>query len=265
MKTMTRIIQLSVLLVAACSMSAAVACTTGAWSGGVTGDPAPLGDTPETALPRVSGVCAMTLTDTGSVKDESPVGEDEVYIRFYVLGDLSEETVIFEAFSNDSAADGTELISITFDGANFVFDAGAGASPDVPGKPLVAGKPGWNMIQLSWLKNDTMAYAVNADTSEIQTGSVAATDDFMESVILGTEADLNALGDKLIFDDYESHRETPVAGLLMGDVNGSGALSIADVIGLFNELNGTLATGQPDCNSSGSISIADVICLFNNL
>jgi hypothetical protein len=254
MKTMTRIIQLSVLTVAALSISTAMACTTGAWSEvGTTA----LDDTPAVALPRVSGKCAMTLTAAGSVKDNSPLGEDEVYIRFYVLGNLSADTVIFEAYSDDTPANGTKLISITFDGTNFGFDGGAGADINVPGRT------GWNMIQLSWLKGGSMAYTVNADTAEVQTGSVSTTDEFMESVILGSVAAL-VVGDKLIFDDYESHRDTPVLGLLMGDSNGNGSINVFDLISIQNEILGNaIADGQPDCNRSGGVNVFDLICSQN--
>ena len=51
----------------------------------------------------------------------------------------------------------------------------------------------------------------------------------------------------------------------MGDANGNGSLQIADADALFNELNGTLSDGQPDCNLHGAVTIADVVCLFNAL
>jgi len=260
MKIMTRIAQLSVLLVATFSMSAAMACTTSAWSA-VTGNPAPLDGEPEVALPRISGTCAMTLTAAGSVKDTSPAAETKVFIRFYVLGDISSDVIIFEAFSNDSAAPETSMVSVTFDGTNFVFDAGVAPSADVPGKALIGGKAPWNMIQLSWLKNGTMAYTVNGGTDEEQAGTVDATDDFMESVVLGSVADP---GGTLIFDDYESHRETAVDGLLIADGNSDDLVDVADIVIARNEALGRgLASGTPDCTLDGEVDVADIVCTRN--
>lgn len=254
MKTMTRIIQLSVLLVATLSMSAAVACTTAAWSE-VSGNPAPLDDTPDSALPRVSGKCAMTLMAPGSVKDNSPTVEPQAFIRFYVLGDLSADTVIFEGFSDDSAAAGTELITINFDGTSFVFDAG-----DVP-SGSVAAKTGWNMIELAWVGGSTMDYWVNTDSSEAPTGQVNAKAGTLESVILGSVA---GPAGTLIFDDYESHRETKVGPLLAGDANNDNGINSGDVDMVVAEfLFSTLAEGVVDCNLDGSVNSGDIDCIVS--
>lgn len=251
MKTVTRIIQLSVLVVATFSMSAAMACTTGAWNGGVTGDPAPLDDTPATALPRVSGKCAMTLTAAGSVKDVSPAAEPQVFIRFYVLADLnSGSPTIFQAFSDDAAT--AELITINFDGSNFVFDAGVTASDNV------AGKPGWNMIELAWVGGSTMDYWVNTESSEAATGQVNAKAGTMESVILGSVAGPDG---KLIFDDYESHRETAIGGLLIGDTNKDGDVNVFDISATLLEVdffNPAIQEGTPDCNMDGEVNVFDI-------
>lgn len=253
MKTMTRMIQLSVLLVATLSMSAAMACTTAAWSG-VTGNPEIAGaEPPASALPRVSGVCALELTAAGSVIDRSPIDEDTVHIRFYVLGDISSEMAIFQAFSDDDGTAGNEIITVTYDGTNFRFDAGGTVSG------AVAGRTGWNMIQLSWLKNDSMGYTVNGGTDVEVAGSVNATDDFMQSVVLGSKTDPEV---KLVFDDYEAHRETPVDGLLVGDANSDGGINSGDLDMVVNEfLFGNLAEGVVDCNLDGSVNSGDLDCI----
>ena len=251
MKIMTRIAQLSVLLVATFSMSTAMACTTSAWSEvGTTA----LDDKPANALPRVSGKCAMTLTEAGSVKDNSPSAEPQAFIRFYVLGDLSADTIIFEAFSNDTAALGTELITINFDGTNFVFDAD-GASNSGP----VLGKSGWNMIELAWVGGSTMDYWVNTDSSEAPTGQVNAKAGTLESVILGSVA---GPAGTLIFDDYESHRETLIGELLAGDANKDGGINSGDIDMVVAEfLFSTLAEGVVDCNLDGSVNSGDIDCI----
>jgi len=244
-------------------MSAAMACTAGAWDGGVTGDPSPLGDTPESALPRVSGVCAMTLTAEGSVKDTSPVAEPKAFIRFYVLAELnSGNPVIFEAFSDDAAT--ASLLTVAFDGMDFTFSAGDNALP-------ATGKTGWNMIELAWTGGGTMDYWVNVDSSEAATGTVNAIPGTMESVILGVPAIPNGAGDgplvagldgKLIFDDYESHRETAIGELLAGDANKDDGINSGDIDMVVNEfLFSTLAEGVVDCNLDGSVNSGDIDCI----
>ena len=257
MKTMTRIIQLSVLGVAALSMSAAMACTTGAWSEvGTTA----LDDNPAAALPRVSGKCAMTLTEAGSVKDNSPTAETLVFIRFYVLATVASGTpTIFEAFSDEAATLPNRLISITTDGTDFVFEAGDGASPSVQGKL------GWNLVEVAWDVSGAtkkMDYWVNKDaTSEAADGFVTAKDGTMESVILGSQAALDGL---LIFDDYESHRESAVGGLLIADGNSDNSIDVADIVVARNEALGRdLAAGTPDCNLDGAVDVADIVCTRN--
>ena len=254
MKSVSQFIFPILVLIGSFFASSSMACTTSLWNGGVTGTP--IADSP-LAVSRVSGLCAMKLEAAGGVTDNSPSVEPTANIRFYVFAELnSGNPVIFEAFSADDAG-GTSLITVTFNGTNFDIDAGATSSGAVPGTA------GWNLVELAWTGGTGMDYWVNADsTVDLATGSVTAAAGTMESVVLGAAGSLDGM---MTFDDYVSNRTSPVGALLMGDANGSESLTIADVIALFNELNGTLATGQPDCNSSGGISIADVICLFNQL
>jgi len=179
MKTATRLIALAALLSGTFFVSSALACTTGAWVGGTTGSP--IAGSPA-AVSRVSGLCAMQLEAAGSVKDTSPEAEATVIARFYVYAQLtSGNPVIFEAFSDDGAT--ASLLTVTFDGTNFAFDAGAGGSGNV------AGKSGWNQIELKWTGGTGMEYWVNADAStDDATGIVGAAAGTMESVILGPVA-----------------------------------------------------------------------------
>jgi hypothetical protein len=252
MKTVNRVIYTSILIVGTLTASTAMACTTDAWNGGVSGSP--LAGSP-TTVSRVSGICAMKLSEAGSVKDISPANESTAIMRFYVRAQLSAGTpVIFEAFSDDGAS--SSLLTVSFDGANFVFDAGLGASQNVPGKS------GWNLVELAWTGGSAMDYWVNADsTIEAATGSVAAAAGTMESVILGSS---DVYTGTLTFDDYESHRSTPVGGLLMGDSNGNGSINVFDLISIQNDILGNaLAVGQPDCNLNGSVNVFDLICVQN--
>ncbi len=253
MNSKTRLTCLSLLLAGTFSASNAIACTIDAWNGGAVGTP--VAGSPS-AVSRVSGECAMKLSAPGSVKDTSPVNESAAIIRFYVFSQLSAGTpVIFEAFSDDNAT--ASLLTISFDGSNFVFDAGDGASGNVPGKA------GWNLVEISWTSGADMEFWVNADSlsEPTPTGSISAAGGTMESVILGTS---DAYTGSLTFDDYVSHRSTPVGALLMGDSNGNGSINVFDLISIQNEILGNaLAVGQPDCNLNGSVNVFDLICVQN--
>jgi hypothetical protein len=251
MKIATRLLCSAVLLTGAFFVSSTLACTTNAWNGGVTGSP--LADSPKT-VSRVSGLCGMQLAAAGSVKDTSPVVEATVIARFYVYAQLNGGVpVIFEAFSDDAATG--SLLNVTFDGTNFVFDAGSTASGNVPGKS------GWNLVELAWTGGATMEYWVNTDSaSESATGSVAAAAGTIEAVVLGAAA----LDGRLTFDDYESHRSLPVGALLTGDGNADGNVNSGDIISIINEFfQAGLSEGTPDCNLDGSVNSGDIICIIN--
>ena len=249
MKTATRLICSAVLLTGAFFVSSTLACTITAWNGGATGSP--LADSPKT-VSRVSGLCGMQLTAPGSVMDTSPAAETTVIARFYVFAQLnSGAPVIFEAFSDDAGT--TSLLTVTFDGSNFVFDAGAGASANVPGKS------GWNLVELAWTGGTGMDYWVNSDANDDSaTGSIGAAAGTIEAVILGAA---NALDGKITFDDYESHRSLPVGALLVGDSNNDGQVNGLDISGVLKESNAftpEIQSGTPDCNLDGSVSGLDI-------
>ena len=259
MKTVTRLIHASLLIAGVFSTSVAIACTTDLWNGGTEGSP--VAGSPAN-VSRVSGLCAMELTAAGSVKDTSPTAEPTAYMRFYVYAQLDSGTpVIFEAFSDDNAT--SSLLTVSFDGSNFLFNAGDNTSTSAP----VPGKSGWNLVELAWTGGDVMEYWVNTDAS--QTGSlgfVAAIAGTMESVILGTSSSYEGT---LTFDDYESHRSTPVGEVLAGDGNSDSAVNSGDINVIVNEfLFNTLGTGTPDCNLDGAVNSGDINCvvaIFLNL
>jgi len=250
MKTATRLIALAVFLSGTFFVSSALACTTTAWTSATAGTTA--GD-PTTGVSRVSGLCGLEVTGTGHVVDTSPTAETTVIARFYVYAQLNAGVpVIFEAFSDDAAS--ASLLTVTFDGANFVFDAGATASGNVPGKS------GWNLVELKWTGGTGMDYWVNADAStDAVTGNINAAAGTMESVVLGATT---ALDGKLLFDDYESHRSLPVGALLAGDGNADGNINSGDIDMVVAEfLFSTLANGIPDCNLDGNINSGDIDCV----
>jgi len=176
MKTATRLIALAAILSGTFFVSSTLACTTTAWTSATAGT---LADDPTNGVARVSGLCGLEVTGTGHVVDTSPGAETTVIARFYVYAQLtSGAPVIFEAFSDDAAS--ASLLTVTFNGDDFVFDAGAGGSGNV------AGKSGWNLVELKWTGGTGMEYWVNADAStDAATGDVGAAAGTMESVILG--------------------------------------------------------------------------------
>lgn len=254
MKSISQLILPVLILIGSFFASSSMACTTSLWNGGVTGTP--IADSP-LAVSRVFGLCAMKLDATGGVTDNSPSVEPTAIIRFYVFAQLnSGAPVIFEAFSADDAA-GTSLITVTFDGTNFVFGAGAALSGAVPGTA------GWNLVELDWTGGGTMEYWVNTDSNtEAALGNVTAIAGTMESVMLGTS---DTLDGSLTFDDYEAHRDAPVGPLeMIGDANNDDAINILDIGVITSEILLTgLGEGKPDCNLDGSVNILDIGCATN--
>ena len=250
MKTVTRLIYTALLIAGAFSTSTAMACTTGLWLGGTEGSP--VAGSPA-AISRVSGLCAMELTAAGSVKDISPSAETAANIRFYVYAqELSAEVVILEAFT----ATDDSLLTVSFDGSNFVFASGSNTSDPI------AGTTGWNLVELAWASEDAMDFWVNTDaTVDGSQGSVATVAGAMDSVILGNRTTDTYTG-SLTFDDYEAHRTTKVGPLLMmGDANNDAAINILDIGVITSEiLVKGLGEGKPDCNLDGSVNILDIGC-----
>ena len=258
MKTATRLISSAVLLTSAFFVSSTFACTTDAWDsiGG-----APLADDPLNDVNRVSGFCGLKVTGNEHVVDNSPAAETTFIARFYIfpknIGAGTHE--IFAAYSDEA---GAKKIVITYDGTNINLDATAFTGGGTAS--FSADTTHWNLVEFQWTSGENGSLWVNADaTVDPASDTFASGTGSIEQVRLGAVTDIGA--GNALFDDYESHRSLPVGELLMGDANGNGSLTIADAIGLFNELNDTLQPGQPDCNTSGSITIADAICLFNAL
>jgi hypothetical protein len=135
-----------------------------------------------------------------------------------------------------------------------------------------AASSGWNLIEFEfnsdgdfnfWV-NETWDFGTLAYTSG-PSGTFASGTGTVEAVRLGTPNGMAGMSGTLAYDAFESHRTTPVGALLSGDANNSGAISVADVVALLNELAGTLQLGQPDCNETGSVTVADAVCLINSL
>ena len=256
-------LNVGVTLIFSMFSSAVFACTTDGWLAGAVG--AVNANDPNNGVARVKGVCGLEVTGQGHVQDGKPSGEDNFIGHFYFLPQFtsgSGTTDLFIAYSDEGAT--AELFSVKYDGTNIILDATAatgGNSVSFPASPT-----GWNLVEFGWHSGTTGNLWVNSDAvNEPPDTTFSSGTGLVESVRLGAPNGFDGLVGKMTFDEYVSRRETHVGQLLAGDANGSGSLTIADVVALFNELNGTLAEGQPDCNLSGSITIADVVCLFNAL
>jgi len=257
MKSVSKFILPFLLLTGSFFASTSMACTTSQWNGGVTGTP--LADSPLT-VSRVSGLCAMQLNAIGGVTDNSPSVEPTAIIRFYVFAQLnSGAPVIFEAFSADDGG-GDSLITVTFDGTNFDFDAGVASSGPV------SGAAGWNLVELAWTGDSSMDYWVNADsTLSPATGSVTAAAGTMESVFLGTA---NAPDGMVTFDDYVSHRTTPVGPSDVCNADSIGEINLLDALEVVDEFfaapnSPDLAIGVPDCDLSGTVNLLDALAIVD--
>jgi hypothetical protein len=234
------------------------ACSTAAWIPGVGGaDGVVFADSPVT-VSRYEGVCALKVAGQGWVQSNS--ASDQRYIaRFYVLLDNlsgAGNTVIFRGYSDDAATG--SLYEVRYDGSDFVFDVG-GVTASEPSKP------GWNLVEIDWTSNGSMAFWVNADSrSEPASGSVTAGSGTVEAVRLGMPDGLGGFGGFLAVDAFESHRATPVGPLLVGDANADGVVNSADIDAIRDEFfeNG-LSTGTPDCNEDGAVDSGDTICVIN--
>lgn len=240
--------------------SAALACSTDAWLGGVSGSV--VADSPPTVA-RYSELCGLEVTDTGYV--QSNLASDAHYrVRFYVFDGLgtSDSIDIFEAYSDDAATG--PLFKVAFDGSQFTFDA----TDATGGSGFYAAGSGWNVVELDWDSGtNTFNYWVNADaTTDPVSGSVDAGTGTVEAVRLGAPNGFAPQTGKLIFDAFESHRSTAVGQLLDCDAEGDVDIDINDVLAVVDEVFGVpaiLATGQPDCDGSGDVNINDALAIVD--
>ncbi len=256
-----RVLNIALLFVGMLFASTTFACSTAAWLGGASGAVNP--NDPTNSVARASGFCGLEVTGTGHVQDDSPSAETSFIGHFYFFPEFTGagDTDIFVAYSDEAA--NTEALVISYDGSNIIIDATAIGG----GSATVAAASGWNLVEFAWESGATGDFWVNSDaTFDAPSAIFTPGTGSIETVRLGSPNGLGGFAGQATFDEYVSNRTQPVGALLMGDANGNGSLSIADVISIFNELNAgspVLAPGQPDCNLNGSVTIADVLCYFN--
>ncbi len=213
---------------------------------------------------RYEKLCALEVTSTSYVQDNSPIdgSDSRIRLRFMVLisESGSSEVVLLRAFDDDSAT--TEAFSISYKstGNMLSFSAPGVASSDV------AAPAGWVEIQVDWEAGTGFRYWVNTDpnvSDDNETGSVAGagTTTHVGMVRLGAPV---AFGDitKLTYDSYQANRTTPVQSLLDCDATGDGNVNTLDMLGMiaerFNDPR-ILQIGQPDCTRNGVVDTLDIL------
>lgn len=232
----------------------AMACTTSSWNGGASGGTA----ASPPAVSRVSEFCALQLTGTGWVQDNSPA-HSSMIARFYVLPQLtgSGDADIFVAYSNEAPSG--VLFDVAFDGSNFDFSAsGAGGSSGTA--PAASG---WNLIEVAFNSGGTFSFWVNADAAtDPATGTFSSGSGTIQAVRLGLPNGLGGFsGGSVSYDAYESHATTPVGPLLIGDANADSSVNVIDYSAVQQDILGNLQEGQPDCNLDGSVNVLDYGCV----
>jgi len=256
MKTALRLVALSLLASGAFFTTSLFACSSGQWQTTAAG--ATAGD-PSTSIARVAGKCGLKVTGTGLVVDNTPDGEVTFIARFYFFGkNIGAGTrEIFSAWSAD-AGSGLKQFKVTYNGTNVVVDASDGGG----GTATAAAIPNkWNLIEVEWTTGGAGSLWVNADAA-----ADAASDTFdsgtgsIGSVKLGAITDIGA--NTALFDDYVSHRSSPVGPVLSGDGNSDTNINSGDVNVVVNEfLFNNLSSGYPDCNLDGAVNSGDINCI----
>ena len=117
-----------------------------------------------------------------------------------------------------------------------------------------------------------LSYSLNLKTYSGNSGAlvtfdVTAEEDFVEPVVITLRNTLftTETGVEVPFDDEECSVTQPAA-VIKGDVNGDGAVNIADVTALIDLLLGNGGNNNPaaDCNGDGVVNIADVTKLIDD-
>jgi len=256
MKPTVRLTTIAVILTGTFFASASLACSTDAWASAEAGA---FADDPTNGVSRLSGFCALEVTGTGHVVDNSPTAETTFIGRFYVFPkNLSAGTYeIFVALS-DEGDPNSDVFVISYDGANFIIDAGAVGGDSVS---VTADTTHWNLVEFSWSSGGEGNLWINSDaTVDDPDGSFAPGTGSIEQIRMGAVDGINT--DMAFFDDYESHRSLPVGPLLAGDGNSDGNINSGDVDKVVAEfLFSNLANGVPDCNLDGSVNSGDIDCV----
>ena len=253
MKTTARLITTAVLLTGAFFTTFTMACSTDAWASAEAGA---MADDPTNGVSRLSGFCALEVTGTGHVVDNSPTAETTFIGSFWMFPkNLSAGTYeIFVALSDEGDVN-SDVFVVSYDGANFVLDASAAGGDTAT---VAANTSLWNQVEFSWSSGGVGSLWVNSDaTVDPADDTFAPGTGSIEQVRMGAVDGIST--DTAFFDHYESHRSLPVGPPLIGDSNDNGSINLFDLISIQNDILGNgLAAGQPDCNLNGSVNLFDL-------
>ena len=255
-----KLVNLCVVLIFSAFASSVFACTTDAWLAGAVGSVSP--NDPLNGVPRVKGTCGLEVTGPGHVMDGSPFEDPNFIGHFYFLPQFTSGSGtldLFVAYSNEGGT--TELFSVRYDGTNIIMDATAatgGNSVFFPADPTH-----WNLVEFSWRSGTTGSLWVNSDAlNDPADATFDSGTGLVESVKLGAPNGFDGFAGKVIFDEYESHREQQVGQLLAGDANLDGNIDVGDIDLIVAEfVFSSLAEGVIDCNLDGSVDVGDIDCI----
>lgn len=274
------------LAVAACfALSAGVQaqiCTVSNWDAGtlnlVDGADNASGDvgTQKNGYKRYGGPCGLKVpfgSPAAYVENSTQGGDgstalDELYYiaRFYVFpGELTASggAAIFTAFDSGDA----ELFSVLYnsDTSELSFNL-PGATNPAP-VPVDAGK--WHSVEPVYdATGDSFAFSIDRAIDEDEDGTIDAhatsvSGTFNNNVAAVQLGNIDGAGSGFAyFDDFDSRRTSFPGRLMVGDADGSGAITISDLFAVEEERGGgDHAAGQPDCDESGAITISDLFCV----
>jgi len=256
------LVNLCVTVIFSIFSSSVLACTTDAWLAGAVGAINP--NDPLNGVARVKGTCGLEVTGQGHVMDGSPFEDADFIGHFYFFPEFTSGSGtpdIFIAYSDEGGT--AELFSVRYDGTNIIFDASGGAggtSVSFPADPTH-----WNLVEFSWSSGNSGSLWVNSDASiDPADATFTSGTGLVESVKLGAPNGLDGFLGRMIFDEYEAHREQPVGELLAGDADLDDLINSNDINAIVDEfLFGILAEGVIDCNLDGLVDSGDINCVVD--
>lgn len=252
----SKILQLTVATALIAGAQSAVACSTAAWTGGVTGTVGePSAGTPQ--FRRYSGRCSLTASAAGQTAiDNSPTAETTYKARFYFYtGGLTGSARIFEARNTG----GTAVIHVTYNQAagQLVFGAlGTASTVNVP-----AAADRYYGIEVRWAAAGGLTAVVRGNNAATATtvNLAGSTGGVVDTAVLGWISGGGLTGNQPNFDEFDSRRTSDIGFLCRGNaVNTDTIISVADRNAITaNILGSSLATGQPDLTEDGVVAVAD--------
>jgi len=257
-----------------------LACSTGAWDGGETGNGIQAGDVPTDNHEVYEATCSLGVTPDGSpnfVQDNSPDAESFFVARFYTFLDdfLPGNGVavpVYEAHSTGSGLQFTVLVEGTadLDIFNFIVDDGV-QSPTSTALDLNSPvSTNWAMVEVVWdVSGTSLDIRVNGEQGNGLTGiGSPVAIDFVRLGAMGSQTTIGVL----YHDIYASRRNSLQTGgfvnhigfELPGDANMSGSVNITDLsvtaVFVFTGYH-----GPSDCNQDGDTNITDLSCVANDI